>query len=163
MRDKTRTRVTSACISCKQKKTRCEIERPCRHCKRHGWECVPKEASRRGPRKDPTRKKPPTEDRIPSPSSSSSSSSSSIYSYPPFLFQREPFFNNYESTPFLINNNTEPDGCETDLCTKKEKDEELIVNDCESGAEKKKDELLFNEFINYDEEPTESTKMNNNH
>jgi len=50
--------------------------------------------------------------------------------------------------PFIINNSSEPDFCG--------KDEELIANDREIGAEKKEiDEFLFSEFINYDEEPTE--------
>ncbi len=46
-----RTRVTSACIKCKEKKTKCEDARPCLQCRNHGYTCIPKEPSKRGPPK----------------------------------------------------------------------------------------------------------------
>ncbi|RIA97196.1 hypothetical protein C1645_732683 [Glomus cerebriforme] len=70
-----RVRVTSACMSCKKKKTKCEDNRPCTNCRIHNWECIPTEATKRGPRKvNSQRKKRKGISESSSPSSSSSSS-----------------------------------------------------------------------------------------
>ncbi|CAG8614696.1 13869_t:CDS:1, partial [Funneliformis caledonium] len=44
-----RFRVTSACQKCKEKKTKCEEEVPCKNCRSHGYECIPVQATKRGP------------------------------------------------------------------------------------------------------------------
>lgn len=46
-----RKRATKACISCKQRHTRCGFERPCHRCKSLGFQCVDPPSKKRGSKK----------------------------------------------------------------------------------------------------------------
>jgi hypothetical protein len=48
--NKTRTRVTAACESCKRTRRKCNGTMPCENCEKRGLQCIYEEAKKRGPK-----------------------------------------------------------------------------------------------------------------